>query len=110
MLPEYIQLETNLGLWLLAPEPKKFESLLVLKTSRGGMDTISVEVNKPYKTGGWSFYQIDYEQKMGQASKLSIIEVVYDPWLKIVYTGIALMLAGAVYLFWLGRGRVTDEE
>ncbi len=103
MLPEYILLEKNLGLWLLSPEPKRFESVVVVKTRLGDVDTVTIEVNKPYKTRGWSFYQIGYEEMMGPESQLSIIEAVYDPWIKVVYTGIALMLAGAVYLFWLGR-------
>lgn len=108
MLPEYIRLEKNIGLWLLKPEPKKYESVVVVKTNYGKQDTVTIEVNRPYKTGGWSFYQIGYEEQLGPASKLSIIETVYDPWIKLVYTGIALMLAGAAYLFWLGRGVRQD--
>jgi hypothetical protein len=110
MLPEYILLEKNLGLWLRSPEPKKFESVVVVKTRLGDMDTVTIEVNKPFKTGGWSIYQLGYDEKLGPASKLSIIEAVYDPWIKIVYAGIALMLAGAVYLFWLGRGVRSRNE
>jgi hypothetical protein len=109
MLPEYILLEKNLGLWLLSPEPKKYESEIVVKTRLGDIDTVTVEVNRPYKTKGWSFYQAGYEEKMGPASQLSIIEAVYDPWLPVVYTGIILMIAGAFYLFWLGRGLRSDK-
>jgi hypothetical protein len=109
MLPEYILLEKNLGLWLRSPEPKKFESVVVVKTRLGDVDTVTIEVNRPFKTRGWSIYQIGYDEKLGPASKLSIIEAVYDPWIKVVYAGIALMLAGAVYLFWLGRGVKSSE-
>jgi hypothetical protein len=109
MLREYILLEKNLGLWLLSPEPKKFESRLVIRTKTDDMDTVTVEVNRPYKTAGWSFYQIGYEENLGPDSQLSIIEAVYDPWLKLVYAGVALMLAGAVYIFWQGRGVKSDE-
>jgi cytochrome c biogenesis protein ResB len=70
---------------------------------------VTVEVNKPYKARGWNFYQLGYEEKMGPASQLSIIEAVYDPWLPLVYTGIFLMIAGALYLFWLGRGVKSNE-
>lgn len=104
MLPEYILLEKNLGLWLLKPEPKRFESVVVLKTRVGDVDTVTIEVNRPYKTRGWNFYQIGYEENMGPASQLSIIEAVYDPWLPVVYAGIILLMAGSCYLFWLGRG------
>lgn len=109
MLPEYILLEKNLGLWLLSREPKSFGSMVVVKTKLGDMDTVMIEVNKPFKTKGWSLYQIGYDEKMGSASQLSIIEAVYDPWIKMVYAGIALMLAGACYLFWLGRGVRSRE-
>jgi hypothetical protein len=110
MLPEFILLEENLGLWMLKPEPKKYESVVVVKTRFGEQDTVSIEVNKPYKTRGWSFYQVDYEASMGPASQLSIIEAVYDPWLPVVYFGIFMMIAGAVYLFWLGRGAVGNVK
>lgn len=110
MLPEYILLEKNLGLWMMSPEPKKFESQLVIKTNLGDIDTMTVEVNKPFKIRGWSIYQFSYEEEMGPASQLSIIEVVYDPWLKVVYAGILLMIAGAIYLFWLGRGVGTGRD
>jgi cytochrome c biogenesis factor len=81
----------------------------VVKTKFGEMDTVTIEVNKPYKTHGWSLYQIGYDEKLGPASKLSIIEAVYDPWIKVIYIGIALMLAGAAYLFWQGRGVRSRE-
>jgi hypothetical protein len=109
MLPEYILLEKNLGLWLMSPQPKKFESVVVIKTKFGDVDTVTIEVNRPYKIRGWSLYQIGYDEKVGKESKLSIIEAVYDPWIKVVYIGIALMLAGAAYLFWQGRGVKREE-
>jgi hypothetical protein len=109
MLPEYILLEKNLGLWLLKPEPKKYESVVVVRSKPGDMDTVTIEVNKPFKTWGWSLYQIGYDEKMGPASHYSIIEAVYDPWLPMVYVGIFIMIAGACYLFWLGRGVKSSE-
>jgi hypothetical protein len=110
MLKEYILLEKNLGLWMLSPEPKHFESDAVIKTILGDIDTITIGVNKPYKIRGWSLYQFSYEEEMGPASQLSIIEAVYDPWLKVVYAGIILMIGGAIYLFWLGRGVKSNEQ
>jgi hypothetical protein len=72
------------------------------------LDTVSLEVNRPYKKFGWSFYQIGYDEKMGPVSNLSVIEAVYDPWLPLVYIGIILMITGALYIFWLGRGVKSD--
>ena len=83
---------------------------MVIKTKFGDVDTVTIEVNKPYKIRGWSLYQIGYDEKLRKESKLSIIEAVYDPWIKVVYIGIALMLAGAAYLFWQGRGVRSKER
>jgi hypothetical protein len=42
---------------------------------------------------------------MGARSQISILELVSDPWLPIVYTGIYMMLGGAVSMFVLGGRR-----
>ena len=39
---------------------------------------------------------------MGKYSKTSVFELVRDPWLKVVYTGIFMLLAGALFLFIVG--------
>ncbi|KPL25985.1 MAG: hypothetical protein AMS23_03830, partial [Bacteroides sp. SM1_62] len=61
------------------------------------------EVNKPFKYRGWKLYQLSYDERMGKWSRVSVIEAVRDPWLPVVYTGIFLLLAGALYLFWIGQ-------
>lgn len=97
-----LPLNDELMVVLLDPEPRKYQSSLKIATEH---DTISavLEVNKPIKIKGWQLYQMGYNQTEGKNSQLSIIEAVNDPWLPIVYTGIFMLLAGAVYLFWLGR-------
>lgn len=102
--PRYLDLGKSRLLILTEPEPRKFESLMVLKESRGIADTVKLEVNKPYRFNGWKLYQFSYDTPMGKYSALSVIEAVKDPWLPLVYTGILMLLGGAVYLFWLGRG------
>jgi hypothetical protein len=42
---------------------------------------------------------------MGAMSTTSILELVRDPWLPLVYTGIYMMLAGAVCMFIFGGKR-----
>jgi ResB protein required for cytochrome c biosynthesis len=67
----------------------------------------TVEVNKPVEVDGWKIYQYGYDTQMGAMSQYSILELVSDPWLPLVYTGIYMMLAGAVCMFILGgRKRV----
>jgi cytochrome c biogenesis protein ResB len=55
-------------------------------------------VNKPLNFMGWKIYQLSYSEAMGGIG-ISILELVRDPWLPYVYTGIFMMLAGAVWLF-----------
>lgn len=104
MKPAYLSVEGAHVLFLSQPEPRKYESSIVFKDHKGKVDTILVEVNKPFKRNRWSLYQLSYDTGMGQDSNLSEIEAVYDPWLPVVYAGIILMMAGSCYLFWLGRG------
>jgi hypothetical protein len=47
---------------------------------------------------------------MGAQSQISILELVSDPWLPFVYTGIYMMLAGAMCMFILGRGVKRKSE
>ena len=100
--PRYINLPDSQLFFITSPEPKKFESKIVVKNKNGQLDTPTIEVNKPYKIREWTIYQESYDSTLGPASKTSVIEAVYDPWLPLVYVGIFLMLAGGVYLFWLG--------
>jgi hypothetical protein len=78
--------------------------MVVLKDGQGHTKRIKIEVNKPTRFKGWKLYQISYDTKMGKYSSLSVIEAVKDPWLPVVYIGILFLIAGAIYLFWLGRG------
>jgi hypothetical protein len=99
----FLDLKGSRLLFLTEPEPRKFESLVVLRSSGRIDDTIKLEVNKPYRFQGWKLYQTGYDTQMGKYSKLSVTEAVKDPWLPLVYAGILMLLGGAVYLFWLGR-------
>jgi hypothetical protein len=108
--PRYLDLKGNKLLLLTDPEPKKFESLVAVRDASGVTDTVKIEVNKPYRINGWKLYQISYDTKMGKYSTLSVIEAVKDPWLPYVYTGVFLLLGGAIYLFWLGRGTISEHQ
>jgi hypothetical protein len=47
---------------------------------------------------------------MGKWSEVSVFELVRDPWLPAVYTGIFLMLAGAACLFLLMAPKPVKKE
>ena len=82
--------------------PKRFASDIQIVTKTFKYIETVVDVNKPYEVDGWKIYQYGYDTQMGAQSQISIFEVVSDPWLPLVYTGIYMMLAGAVCMFVLG--------
>lgn len=82
--------------------PKRFASEIQILTKSGKNIETVVDVNKPYEVDGWKIYQYGYDTQMGAQSQISIFEVVSDPWLPLVYTGIYMMLAGAVCMFVIG--------
>ena len=82
--------------------PKRFASEIQILTKTGKNIETTVDVNKPYEVDGWKIYQYGYDTQMGAQSQISILELVSDPWLPFVYTGIYMMLAGAVCMFVIG--------
>ena len=85
--------------------PKRFASEIQILTKSGKKIQATVDVNKPMEFDGWKIYQYGYDTQMGAMSEYSILELVSDPWLPLVYTGIYMMLAGAVCMFILGGRR-----
>ena len=83
--------------------PKRYASEIQIQTKSGKMIETTVDVNKPVEVDGWKIYQYGYDTKMGAMSQISILELVSDPWLPLVYTGIYMMLAGAVCMFLKGK-------
>jgi len=103
MVPHnYLKLDTKHVLAMLMPEAEKFSSDIIV-THNEQSDTVTVEVNKPHKVKGYNIYQLSYDEQMGKWSKVSVVEVVKDPWLPVVYFGIFLLLGGAAYIFWIGN-------
>ena len=85
--------------------PKRFASEIQILTKSGKNIETIVDVNKPYEVEGWKIYQYGYDTQMGAQSQISILELVSDPWLPAVYTGIYMMLGGAVCMFVFGGRR-----
>ena len=85
--------------------PKRFASDIQILTKSGKNIRTTVDVNKPVEVDGWKIYQYSYDTQMGAMSQISILELVSDPWLPLVYTGIYMMLGGAVCMFILGGRR-----
>lgn len=81
--------------------PKSFCSTLQL-TSQGEQTELQSLVNHPAHFKGYSFYQDGYDTVRGSDSPYTILLVVRDPWLRIVYLGIFMLLAGAFGLIIYG--------
>ena len=95
--------------------PRRFASDIQILTQSGKNIQTTVEVNKPVEVDGWKIYQYGYDTQMGAMSQTSILELVSDPWLPLVYTGIYMMLAGAVCMIllaipWCGGWRQARKH
>jgi len=77
--------------------------LIEITGNDGRKSQIEILVNKPYTINGWTLYQLSYDKPMGKYSSISILEAVRDPWLPVIYIGIILLVAGAIYMFWMGQ-------
>ena len=91
-------------------EPRKFSSKLNIQAKSGKNVATTIEVNRPFKIDGWTIYQLGYNKEMGRWSNLSVLELVRDPWLPIVYFGIFLMMGGAAFLFVTGKPKNGGTE
>lgn len=99
---EALKISEDYSLVMTIPEVKKFSSDIDILTKEGKRIKTILEVNQPFKYAGWEIYQLSYDDKMGKWSTLSIIELVKDPWLPVIYFGVFMMILGAVYMFWMG--------
>ena len=100
---EYIWLDGRNVLIMTLPEPRKYQSHVIARTMQDEPRELYIEVNKPPRIKGWRLYQLSYNQAMGKWSDTSILEIVRDPWLPVVYIGIIMLFAGAVYILWIGK-------
>jgi cytochrome c biogenesis protein ResB len=57
-----------------------------------------IEVNHPLRFGGYHFYQSSYDDKAGQ---YTVLQVVSDTGLYVVYAGYWLLCLGVIWHFWL---------
>ncbi len=78
--------------------PKQYSSTFTVD----GRELLT-SVNHPCRYGGYRFYQLDYDRDRGE---YSVLKLVRDPWLPLVYAGLVLLAAGALLQLrrsWKGR-------
>ncbi len=90
--------------------PKRFASDITVYTKDGKEVSGTVDVNKPMKVNGWKIYQYGYDTKMGAESAFSEYLLVWDRWIAGIYTGIFMMLAGALCLMLFLAPKPIKEE
>ncbi len=94
-----VQLTPEIRLAMSSREPESFSSDVDIYTQDGAAQKAVITVNNPVTVAGWKIYQYSYNEQMGKWSNYSVLELVRDPWLPAVYTGIFLILAGAIGIF-----------
>ena len=90
----FIDKDTKLR--LSTPEARRFASTVIFNQK----DTATIEVNHPVSYAKHTFYQNSYNAAMGKWSQTSYLEMVYDPWLPIVYIGIIMLIIGSFFMLW----------
>ncbi len=106
---ESFKISEDYSVVMTIPEVKKFSSEIDILTKEGERISAILEVNKPFYYNGWKIYQLGYDDKMGKWSNLSVLELVKDPWLPLIYIGIFMMIAGALYMLWMGN-KITKDQ
>lgn len=111
-MPVSHTLNEKFSIVLTVPEPKRYESKVIIYNPIGETDTVLIEVNKAKVVNGYKIYQLGFDEKYGKWSETSTLEVVYDPWQPFVYTGIFMLLSGGLYLLYMGQRTQTirNEE
>lgn len=107
--PQSLKINEQLSLVMTIPEAEKFSSDITILTKDKQKIETTLEVNKPYKHEGWKIYQYSYDDTFGKWSNTSVLELVKDPWLPYIYLGIFMMIAGAIYMFWIGNTNINKQ-
>ena len=106
-----LELDSTYSLVMTKPEAKRFASDITVMT-KDNQEPIhaTLEVNSPLRMGDWMIYQYDYDHALGKASRTSGFELVYDPWLRVVYLGIILIALGSICMLWVGNRNKQKEK
>ncbi len=106
---EYFDFDEQFALMMLQPVAKEYSSNIKLITDEGA-EEFDLLVNVPVRRMGYTIYQVGYDERFGRHSTLSVLEIVRDPWLPLVYLGIFMVIAGSLYIFWIGRKEKINTE
>jgi len=80
------------------PNLKQTSSDIEIVKDNQTIKTATIEVNRPLHFGGYHFYQFNYDAAAGQ---FTVLGVVSDTGLYVVYAGYALLCGGIFWHLWL---------
>ena len=106
---QMLKIDQQVSLAMMPREPQRYISRVEILTESGKDIETNILVNKPFSIDGWKIYQLNYDTQKGRWSEISILELVSDPWLPFVYTGIYMMLLGALLMFILAQRRKEEQ-
>lgn len=100
---KYLELSEDKLLVMAEPEAKSYKSVIKVYTEEGEIFESELAVGKPVSVNGWKVYLTSYDTDKGKWSETCVVELVKDPWLWAVYTGLIMMVIGALYLIFTGK-------
>ncbi len=86
-------------------DPRRYLSEVEVYTQQGSAVQARIEVNSPLWLENWTIYQYGYDNAAGDLSSYSSFELVYDPWVSVVYIGVILIMIGSLVMILQGRRR-----
>lgn len=101
--PKILPLTNQRAITMTVPQPRKYISYVTVYTKKGKIFDDSIMVNHPVKAMGFNIYQLSYNTRLGKYSETSVVELVRDPWLPVVYTALLMLIIGAAGLFFTGK-------
>lgn len=105
---QMLKIDDQQSVAMLPREPQRYVSCVEILTKTGKNIKTDILVNKPFSVDGWKIYQLNYDTTMGRWSEISVLELVRDPWLPVVYTGIFMMMLGALCMFFQSGRRQSS--
>lgn len=96
-----VKVGTSGVVWMDTPKPRLFESSIEIR--EGGLAAVraaTLRVNQPVHAAGWTLFQTGYDEALGAASRVSVIEAVRDPGYPVVVAGLVLLCVGSLWFFW----------
>ncbi|AIH02581.1 cytochrome c biogenesis protein ResB [Riemerella anatipestifer] len=102
--PKAIKLSENRTLVMSPPEAKRYQSdVLIYQKESSKVEEGKILVNQPLEVNGWKIYQVSYNENLGRWSDISVLELVLDPWLPLVYIGIFILMLGTISFLFQNR-------